>query len=73
MAAKATKCLITADLASAIRTMANALGVKMPKGRMAFLCRECQRPVKPAYSAEGKLAHHFEHLKRNPRCSLSGG
>jgi hypothetical protein len=64
--AKLTECLISADLASAIRTVAFALGAKVPKNKKGFRCPRCYQPVKPARSADGKLASHFEHFPNNP-------
>jgi 5-methylcytosine-specific restriction protein A len=55
-------------------SVAEALQIKgqstsgLPPG--IFLCSECQKPVKPHRSG-GHADAHFEHLKRNPECSLS--
>jgi hypothetical protein len=40
--------------------------------RRKLLCIECRHPVKP-HSAARNIAQaaHFEHFKRNPKCSLS--
>ncbi len=70
---KITECVIGVDLASAIRSVARSLRLKVPDGKLGFRCPECRKPVKPAYSAGGKLGNHFEHLKRNRNCSLSHG
>jgi hypothetical protein len=66
---KMTECMIGVDLANAIREVADALGLRVPKGKLGFRCTECRRPVKPMVS--GGTTAHFEHLKRNKDCSLS--
>lgn len=65
------KCVIGVELASSIRRLVSEFGLKMPKGRLAFLCPECGRPVRPHVSSERKLASHFEHLRRNPSCRFA--
>lgn len=40
------------------------------KTALSFKCTECDKPVRPHRSG-GKVSAHFEHLKRNPECSLS--
>lgn len=35
-----------------------------------FRCIKCHKPVRPHRSGK-KSAAHFEHLERNPNCSLS--
>jgi hypothetical protein len=69
---KMEECVIGVDLANAIREVADALGLKVPKGKLGFRCPnpECRKPVKPMV-AGGKQAAHFEHLKRNPKCPLA--
>ena len=37
---------------------------------LSFKCTECDKPVRHHRSG-GKVSAHFEHLKRNPECSLS--
>jgi competence CoiA-like predicted nuclease len=66
---KIEECLIGVDLAKAIRNVAGSLELKVPDGRLGFRCPECKRPVKPAVGE--KVPPHFEHLKRNVKCSLS--
>jgi hypothetical protein len=34
-------------------------------------CVECRQTVKPHKASDKGVAAHFEHLKRNPNCSLS--
>jgi hypothetical protein len=36
----------------------------------AWRCTECKKPVRP-HAAGSQGAAHFEHLKRNSKCSLS--
>ena len=57
-------CLITIKTALLLRQ----LGVDPAKG--IFKCPECGAPVRPH---GGQVTAHFEHLKRNPECRLSGG
>ena len=64
MPPRSTTCLITIDMALALRQV----GVDPAKG--IFKCPECGAPVRP----HGRdVTAHFEHLKRDPGCSLSGG
>jgi hypothetical protein len=62
-------CVIGIDLANSLRDVADAMGLKVPEGDLGFKCRECGEPVKPF--SDGMQGPHFEHLKRNPDCSLS--
>lgn len=53
--------------------VANALRAKNRYTRSMkpdFRCVECGKPVRP-HSAGGHGDAHFEHLERNPACSLS--
>jgi hypothetical protein len=68
---KMTECLISVELASAVRTLVHSVSVHVPDGKLGFRCPECGKPVKPHYSAGKELADHFEHLKRNRSCSSS--
>jgi len=61
-------CLISPELASAIRTVAYALGAKVPKSKRGFRCPTCKQPVKPMVSADGKLESHFEHFPGARHC-----
>jgi hypothetical protein len=36
-------------------------------------CIECHEPVRAHKTGTTGQSAHFEHLKKNPRCSLSGG
>jgi hypothetical protein len=62
-------CLISIDLANAIRSLVDATNLKVPEGDLGFTCKECGKPVKP--HKHGMQGPHFEHLERNPDCSLS--
>jgi hypothetical protein len=40
--------------------------------RRGLICLECRRRVIPhSLSSDGTQAAHFEHFRRNPKCSLS--
>jgi rubredoxin len=67
---KINECVISVELANAIRGVADALGLKVPKGKLAFRCPnpDCRMPVKPM--VKGGTPAHFEHVKRNPKCPL---
>jgi len=61
--------LISIDLGNALRSAADAMGLKVPEGDLGLTCPECHQPVKP--HKEGKQGPHFEHLTGNPKCSRS--
>jgi hypothetical protein len=63
------ECLISIDVGNAIRALIDAVALKVPNGNLGFMCPQCQKPVKP--HSDGMQGPHFEHLKRNPKCSLS--
>ena len=63
MAPKSVACLIAVETALLLRE----LGVDPSKG--IFRCPQCDGPVRPH---GGQVPAHFEHLKRNPRCTLGG-
>lgn len=67
---KIPDCLISVDVANALRALIDATGLKVPGGDLGFRCPECHGPVKPHGGAAG-TAPHFEHLRRDPDCSLS--
>ena len=64
-----TRCTININLGLAIKEMVEAMRLKPGLGDIGFQCVECGQPVK-AFS-DGLQGPHFEHLKRNSRCSLS--
>lgn len=68
---RAVKCrvgskIIEIDDAIRGRNAARTTGKSDPDWR----CIECNNPVRP-HCAGGTAAGHFEHLARNPDCSLS--
>jgi hypothetical protein len=71
MAAKNTECLIGVDLANALNQFVYTMKLQIKKRNIGFLCPECHRPVNPHLEGEDGQAAHFEHVKRNPNCSLS--
>jgi competence CoiA-like predicted nuclease len=64
-----TKCLINIELALALKHLANTMELKGTLGKYGFFCPECHQPLK-AHS-DGMQGPHFEHVKRNKKCSLS--
>ena len=66
----AQECLITIDVANALRSLMDAVGVAVPRGDLDFRCKHCGQPVRP-HKASASQAAHFEHLERNPVCPLS--
>lgn len=70
-----TECLIDINLAFAIKGLARALRLKIPKGDLQFRCPACDYAVKPHEEGEGPDgidAPHFEHLPGHPdNCPLS--
>ena len=43
---------------------------RVERQKLDFRCEECTRRVRPHRSSEYG-APHFEHLSRNPKCTLS--
>lgn len=62
------ECLIDIGLANAVRGVVRAVNLNVPEGDLGFLCPKCRKPVKPF--VEGVQGPHFEHIERNPQCSL---
>jgi hypothetical protein len=63
--ANLTECVITIELANAIRTVTDALQLKVTNGNLQFRCPKCGNPVNPHREGEGldgKDAAHFEHI-----------
>jgi len=67
---RAQECLISVELAAALRALAEAMGLDVPGGELGFRCKHCGAAVRP-HKASAKQAAHFEHLERNPACPLS--
>jgi hypothetical protein len=67
---RARQCLIDIELANTLRALVDAMGLAVPRGDLGFRCVQCGMPVKP-HAGSSRHDAHFEHLKRNPRCSLS--
>lgn len=68
--ATATNCLYENRLIGVYEAKKLIETVKPSPIKSAFTCLECGEAVKP--HAEGNsTAAHFEHYKRNPKCSLS--
>jgi hypothetical protein len=68
------ECVISIDLALAIRAVVAALELKVPNGNLQFRCPECDYAVKPhnEEDAPDGNAPHFEHLPGHPAdCSRS--
>lgn len=42
-----------------------------PGSRPKFMCIQCGKPVRAHKAGTTGQGAHFEHLERNPRCSLS--
>ena len=62
-------CLITIQVANALRILIDSMDLDVPKGALGFRCPQCRAPVKPHQG--GMQGPHFEHLKKNPGCPLS--
>jgi hypothetical protein len=64
--ARLTECLISVDLALALREVAKAMNLKIPDGNLQLKCPECAQPVKPHAQGEGADGidePHFEHIR----------
>jgi hypothetical protein len=67
---KLNECLVSVDLALALREVAKAMHIKIPRGNLQFRCPECNYPVKPHAEGEGPDGidePHFEHLSGYPK------
>jgi hypothetical protein len=69
---KSTECLISVELANVLRGVVEAMNLPFIEGERNFLCPECKQSVIP-HRASQTTAAHFEHVKRNPDCSLGNG
>ena len=65
------ECLIHIDLANSLKQVVDSMGLKPSEGFIGFSCPECHGPVKAMQAGATGGAPHFEHLTRNPQCSLS--
>ncbi len=69
------ECVISIDLALALRATVDAMRLDVPRGDIQFRCPECNYPVKPHKEGEGPDGidgPHFEHLPGYPKtCSRS--
>jgi hypothetical protein len=66
-----TECTYAGQRIDVDRALELKDGRSSPKQpRPAFFCIECGAAVKP-HRGGGHASAHFEHLKRNPSCSLS--
>jgi hypothetical protein len=63
------EAIIGVSLVNALRSVVDAMKLRVPDGDLGLLCPECRKPVK-AYD-HGRDGPHFEHTKRNPDCPLS--
>ena len=68
---KMEECLIHVDLANALREVVDKMSLRAAEGFIGLSCPECHKPVKPMKAGTTGAAAHFEHLARNPQCSLS--
>lgn len=68
---KMTEALISISAATALRDLARAMKVKIPRGDMGLRCPnpQCRRAVRAEKAGRGQGAH-FEHIRRNPLCPL---
>jgi hypothetical protein len=69
--AKMEECLIHIDLANALKEVVDSMSLKPTEGFIGFSCPECHKSVKAMRVGTNGAAPHFEHLARNPQCSLS--
>jgi hypothetical protein len=66
-----TKCLISVELADAVRKISLALGQNIPKEE--FLCPVCEQPLSPHVSSDDKQVSHFEHFSGHGACMPRAG
>ena len=66
---KSVTCEVKRQIGWRIMTIDEALLTREPQGR----CVECHEPVRAHKTGTTGQAAHFEHLKSNRLCSLSGG
>lgn len=68
---KMEECLIHIDLANALKEIVDKETQKRGEDMMGLSCPECHKPVTAMRAGANGEAAHFEHLARNPKCSLS--
>jgi hypothetical protein len=71
---KIDECLIGVEVANALRDFIDTLRLKVPKGKLTFLCPHCRKPVRPikAGTSNGSVWRaHFKHLKHDRECPHS--
>ncbi len=56
---------------SALIDIESALALRVSGQRPVYRCAECRELVRPHRKGTTEQAAHFEHLRRNPICSLS--
>jgi hypothetical protein len=65
------ECLISIDLANALRAVVEAMGLNPARGDVGFRCRKCSEPVKPVDTGtDGVPVAHFRHLDWESNCPL---
>jgi hypothetical protein len=57
-------CLIDANFARVLLTLARERDPTIPKEDLSFICPGCGHPVAP-------YKDHFQHLKEKPECPLT--
>ena len=67
--AKSNECVISAELAYAMRDIFAVTSLELLERDHGFRCVACKWAVKVVKS--GTAEAHFEHLRPNPNCSLS--
>ena len=67
--AKSKECVISAELAYAMRDIFAVTNLELLERDHGFRCVACKWAVRVIKS--GTSEAHFEHLRANPNCSLS--
>ncbi len=60
-----SSALIGIEAALAIRSMADALGLRRSKLKGTFTCKACGQPVAPHRHGQPGQGPHFEHYRNN--------
>ena len=66
---KSKECVISAELAYAMRDIFAVASLELLERDHGFRCVACKWAVRVVKS--GTAEAHFEHLRANPNCSLS--